>query len=449
MKISTQHSDLIEDIKTTYSSAKGKELYELILKHFKPSEQEKHKFAEVSTPTYIVGDKINKVPNDFWCADIFIKNKSKIKILPKILDPCCGKATYVIQLFDKLYNENLDLFDNKYDCCKAIMTTSLYYTDINEMNIFITNEIMKCHIQSYCNIEPDYEFNSLVCDSLKTDILSYFGIKGFNMVIGNPPYNDDSGNKGKSHILWDKFIIKALNNWLLPNGYLLYIHPSLWRQKDHKLFKLITQKQIIYLEIHDVDDGIKAFKCSTRYDWYLLENTNIYKETEVKGEDGITQTINLKEWSFIPNCMFSEIKTLLANPGEETLDVNYYRSNYGADKTWVAGIKNDLFKYPVVYTINKNDELSLKYSLKDTNGHFGKTKFIFSNGAGFYCDYKGEYGLTQWAYCIYDAPEILPKIEKMFRNEQFQKIIRSIHFDSSAYNISVMKLFKKNMYESY
>ena len=215
------------------------------------------------------------------------------------------------------------------------------------------------------------------------------------------------------------------------------------------MFKLITQKQIIYLEIHDVDDGIKAFKCSTRYDWYLLENTNIYKETEVKGEDGITQTINIKEWSFIPNCMFSEIKTLLANHGEETLDVNYYRSNYGADKTWVAGIKNDLFKYPVVYSINKNDELSLKYSLKDTNGHFGKTKFIFSNGAGFYCDYKGEYGLTQWAYCIYDAPEILPKIEKMFRNEQFQKIIRSIHFDSSAYNISVMKLFKKNMYESY
>jgi hypothetical protein len=269
------------------------------------------------------------------------------------------------------------------------------------------------------------------------------------MVIGNPPYNDNSGNKGKSHILWDKFIINALNSWLLPGGYLLYIHPSLWRQKGHELFKLMTEKQISYIEIHNVEDGIKAFKCSTRYDWYMIENVNMYKETEIKGEDGIVQMINLKEWSFIPNNMFSEIKSLLANPEEETLDVNYYRTNYGADKTWVAGIKNDIFKYPVVYSINKNNELSLKYSMKNTNGHFGLSKFIFSNGAGFYCDLSGDYGLTQWAYCIYESPDNLVKIEKMFRNENFQKIIKAIHFDSSSYNINVMKLFRKNIYDAY
>jgi hypothetical protein len=143
----------------------------------------------------------------------------------------------------------------------------------------------------------------------------------------------------------------------------------------------------------------------------------------------------------------NEIKEILAKPHENTLDVHYYRSNYGADKTWVAGIKNETFKYPVVYSINKNNELSLKYSLKNTNGHFGLPKFIFSNGAGFYCDLSGEYGLTQWAYCIYDEPEKLIHIEKMFRNENFKKIIRAIHLDSSSYNINIMKLFKKNIHE--
>ena len=446
MSISEKNRDFVEDIKTIYSSAHGDKLHELIVKNIRPSEKEKKDHAEVSTPTFIVGDKINKVPISFWSAEIVTGKPKQIK-MPKILDPCCGKGTYLIPLFDKLFKENIDLFDDEYDCCKAIMTQSLYYADINELNVFLTTEILKCHVQSYCGIEPDYEFNSHVGNVLNMDINKEWNVKGFNMVIGNPPYNDDSGNKGKSHILWDKFVCKALDEWLLPNGYLLYIHPSLWRQKDHMLFTKMTQKQIHYLEIHDVDDGMKAFKCATRYDWYLLENKNCYKDTEIKGEDGITHFINLKEWSFIPNKMFQEIKELVAQNDEPLLDVNYYRSNYGADKSWVAGKMDEIFQYPVVYSINKNNALSLKYSNKNTNGHFGLSKFIFSNGAGFYCDEFGTYGLTQWAYCIYDEPENLKKLETMFRNQNFQKIVEALHLDSSSYNISIMKLFKKDMYK--
>jgi hypothetical protein len=145
--------------------------------------------------------------------------------------------------------------------------------------------------------------------------------------------------------------------------------------------------------------------------------------------------------------MFQEIKELVAQNDEPLLDVNYYRSNYGADKSWVAGKMDEIFQYPVVYSINKNNDLSLKYSNKNTNGHFGLSKFIFSNGAGFYCDEFGTYGLTQWAYCIYDEPENLKKLETMFRNQNFQKIVEALHLDSSSYNISIMKLFKKDMYK--
>lgn len=99
--------------------------------------------------------------------------------------------------------------------------------------------------------------------------------------------------------------------------------------------------------------------------------------------------------------MFNEIYNLLEK-NNNTLDVNYYRSNYGADKKLVSKNKNNEFKYPVVYLIKKNNELSLKYSNTNEKGYFGKSKFIFSNGAGFYCDKNGEYGLTQWAYCVYD-----------------------------------------------
>jgi hypothetical protein len=249
-------------------------------------------------------------------------------------------------------------------------------------------------------------------------------------------------------MLWDKFVEKSLNEMLKENGYLLYVHPAVWRQIEHPCLNLIKNKQLLYLEIHNVNDGLKTFKCSTRYDWYLLQNIKNTNFTIIKEEDGKINKINLKKWNFIPNMMFDEIENLLATDNN-TLDVNYYRSDYGADKKWVSKNKNNEFKYPVVYSINKNNELSLRYSNTNDKGHFGKSKFIFSNGAGFYCDKKGEYGLTQWAYCIYDDEKKLESIEKVFRSSKFNKIKESIQLDSSSYNIKVMKLFKKDFYKAF
>jgi len=193
---------------------------------------------------------------------------------------------------------------------------------------------------------------------------------------------------------------------------------------------------------------MKTFKCATRYDWYVLQNISYKNPTIIKGEDNIINTINLNEWLFIPNMMFSEIKKLIENNNNK-LDVNNYRSNYGADKKWVSKTKIADFTYPVIYSINKNEELSLRYSNTNKNGHFGLSKFIFSNGAGFYCDINGDYGLTQWAYCIYDDKKNLQKIKETFLTKKFNNIKNAIQLDSSSYNIKVMKLFRKDFYNEF
>lgn len=38
-------------------------------------------------------------------------------------------------------------------------------------------------------------------DTLKLDKEKEWNIKEFEIIIGNPPYQDDSGNKGKGHTL--------------------------------------------------------------------------------------------------------------------------------------------------------------------------------------------------------------------------------------------------------
>ena len=74
-------------------------------------------------------------------------------------------------------------------------------------------------------------------NTLELDIKKAWKIDGFDAVIGNPPYNDNSGNKGKGHTLWDKFTLVSINTWLKTNGYLVYVHPRSWRQINHKILE--------------------------------------------------------------------------------------------------------------------------------------------------------------------------------------------------------------------
>lgn len=440
LQIMSENEDIITKIQELYTNEKNpQKIRKLIEKHFLPTEREKKENAEVPTPVALVDEMLDKMPKSFW------------KKTNKVFEPCCGKGNFVLGIFDKFYKGMKSKYEGKEDkLCKKIIRKCLYFGDLEPVNVFITQELLKCHCIMYSEnaILYDDDFNSYTGSTLDLDIISEWNIDGFNAVIGNPPYNGNSGNKGKGHTLWNKFVNISINIWIKKNGYLVYVHPSSWRQINNKILEIFKKKQLHYLEIHNVEDGIKTFKCSTRYDWYILENKNKYKNTTIKDEEGKINVINLDDWSFIPNMMFKKIQKIIENNNNH-LDINYYRSNYGADKNWVSKIKNREFKYPVVYTINKLNKLSLRYSNTNEKGMFGKSKFIFSNGAGFYCDKNGDYGLTQWAYCIYDNEEILHNIEKAFRNSNFKKIILSIKLDSSNYNIPVMKLFKKDFWKEF
>jgi len=405
------------------------ELSKLIDKYLIPQELEKKTNAEVSTPYKLRQDMLDKIPDNFW-TDIH-----------RVFEPCSGKGGFLIDILDRFMIGLKDKIIDDQVRYKTIVEQCLYWSDINPTNIFICKLLL----------DPDnkYKLNYNEGDTLKINIFDKFGFDHFDAVIGNPPYQDTSGNKGKGHALWVKFVESSINIWLEQDGYLLFVHPSLWRQLDNSLLKLIKSKQLIYLEIHNSNDGRKTFNCSTRYDWYILQNKDYSYNTVIKDEIGIIHDINLQGWSFIPNMMFDDIKKLVDDNHQNKLQVFKHRSDYGTEKKWISKIKNDEFKYPIIYSINIKNKLSLVYSNTDKKGHFGLSKFIFSNGAGFYCDSDGSYGLSEWSYCIYDDKENLNDIEKAFRSKKFNDIKKAIHLDSCTYNIKVMKLFRKDFYKEF
>jgi hypothetical protein len=299
-------------------------------------------------------------------------------------------------------------------------------------------------------IDPynEYNLNYNEGDTLKLDIKEKWNFEGFDAIIGNPPYQKpNSINKGEYHKLWNIFVEKSINIWLLKNGLLLYVHPKGWRQINNKVGSLMKEKQITYLNMNDVKKGLKTFKCATDYDYYLIENIDVYKKTiinDYKNEE--YQYMINNELKFIPNHSFNKVYGLI-----DIVDDNGFisDSSYEYRKNWTSNIQTDEYKYPCVYSINVKNIISKKWSSCNDKGHFNITKFIFSNGSGKYKDYDGEYGLTEWAYAFKCNKEEMNNVEKAFNSKEFNNIIDAIKLTSNKYNDNVIKLFKKDFWKDF
>ncbi len=108
-------------------------------------------------------------------------------------------------------------------------------------------------------------------------------MKKFDVIVGNPPYQQKQKNKGKKGggaTLWQKFVRLSINKLVKVGGYVALINPAMWRKPttlqspNNGLWELFTkQNNLHYLKIHSIKDGQKIFGMGTRFDWYILEKT--------------------------------------------------------------------------------------------------------------------------------------------------------------------------------
>jgi hypothetical protein len=442
------NAEIVNNIREIYSIAPANKLRELIEKHFIPTNDEKKQNAEVPTPVKLVDDMLNTIPVEFW------------KKPQKVFEPCCGKGNFVLGIFDRFYKGLEEMYPDEIERCRIIMTECIYYADLTALNVFITTEILKCHIQSYSWLDEfDFEFNNYTGDTLELDIedKDKWNINGFNMICGNPPYNS-SGDTATGNTIWQDFTKKSLNEWLLPNGYLLFVHPPGWRKpntergKFTKMFDLMTrQNQMLYLEIHGIKDGQKVFNCGTRYDWYLIEKTNQYENTIIIDEAGKHNKINLSELSWLPNSNILEINKILAKNDDERCPIIQSMSAYEPRKKWMSSVQSQEFKYPCIHSTPKAG-IRYMYSKVNDRGHFGVSKVIFGD-SGIYnpvIDMEGKYGMTQHSMAIQvDNLEEATNISKVIESDIFDKIIQSCLYSSYAIDWNIFKEFKKDFWKEF
>ena len=438
--------EIVNNIREIYSIAPANKLRELIEKHFIPTNNEKKQNAEVPTPVKLVDDMLNSTPLEFW------------KTPHMVFEPCCGKGNFVLGIFDRFYEGLEEMYPDEIERCRVIMTECIYYADLTALNVFITTEIMKCHVQSYCGLdELDFEFNNYTGDTLELNVEDIWDINGFDMICGNPPYNS-SGDTATGNTIWQDFTKKSLNEWLLPNGYLLFVHPPGWRKpntekgKFYGLYNLMcVDNQMLYLEIHGIKDGQKVFNCGTRYDWYLIEKKKHYKQTIIIDENREQNNYDLSKFSWLANSKIDLIQKLIANDNE-TCPIIYNRSNYGSDnKKYISKQQNETYKYPIIHTIPLSGIRYIYSSIND-KGHFGISKVIFGdNGLNdAIIDMEGKYGMSENSMAIkVDNIEEAINIKKALLSNNFKEIIKSCIIGNFRIDWRLFNEFKKDFWKEF
>jgi len=238
----------------------------MIEKHFIPSKEEKKNNAEIPTSIILVEEMLDKVPVEYWSSTT-----------NKTFEPCCGKGNFVLGVVDRML-KGLEHIEDKKDRCMIVMR-NLYYADITNLNVFITTEILKCHLEKYCNGEVlEFSFNKYIGNTLELDIKTNWNIEGFELVVGNPPYqknfNNENGRVGGSS-LWSEFINHVFPV-IVENGFLLFITPCSWmtggsnKQSGNILNGIMKKNTVMYLNIEECN---KYFTVGSTFSYYLVKKS--------------------------------------------------------------------------------------------------------------------------------------------------------------------------------
>lgn len=255
----------------------------------------------------------------------------------------------------------------------------------------------------------------------------------FDVIIMNPPYQapirrkETDKSKGTRTTIWQKFIKKAFV-LLKEDGYLCAIHPPRWRKPKDESGNILRSKNMMYLEMHSKEDGLKTFNCGTKYDWYVVKNSSDYSGTFVVCEDKTAiNNFNIRNKPFIPNKNIDLILSLIAKTNDDKCQILYSYSAYETRKAWMSASKHDDYQFPCIHTTGKK-QTRIYYSSHKNNGMFGIPKVIFGDGGGDgirnpVIDVTGEFGLTQHAIGIkIDSTEDAQNIVKAITSEKFRTL---------------------------
>ncbi|MDM8550415.1 N-6 DNA methylase [Desulfobacterales bacterium HSG2] len=171
------------------------ELISSVYENFLPKEK-----GVVYTPPFLVNFLVDEVMPLDKAEEYFSRNKFKV------LDPSCGSGVFLVAAYKRMlqwwsvnhYTKTQEIKFAKKNICQKILEKNIFGVDINETATRIT--IFSLTIALLDKLDPKEIWNNLKLNSLKSNIQTQNFFKWaadknkkFDLVIGNPPFNDEKG----------------------------------------------------------------------------------------------------------------------------------------------------------------------------------------------------------------------------------------------------------------
>jgi hypothetical protein len=373
-----------------------KDVIRIINKFVKDGSVEKKSFGEVMTPITLVKEMLDTLPKDVWSNPNL-----------KWLDPANGAGTFPFVVIYKLMNGLKEWEPDVEKRYKHIVENMIYVCELQSRNVFL----WLCGLDPHDEYTSNTYWGSFLDEGFKKHTKEVWNIEKFDIVIGNPPYqdvNEKGETKHGSGKLYPEFIKESIN--LLKNdGHLLFVNPNTWfsgsdQSSTGKLLSLIKRYNLINLNTESSGvslqkkffDGVGTGELTH----FLLKKNQKYTKTLVNGRF----YINLNEHVILPNILnentLSLIKKTLFNNGRK-IKIAKDSGEYHDKKTTRNDNKLISKKYidgyfPIVNSITKKEGIKLLF-MPYANYFQNNIKILISQSSSFenlIID-NGQYGFTQ------------------------------------------------------
>ena len=345
--------------------------------HLEPKQEEMDKWGEVFTPPTLIEEMLDR-----WTLIDPIVWSDPARTF---FDPANGIGNFPALVYHRLMQGLTGEISDAGERKRHILENMLYMCEINPANAEACRSLL----------DPDgqYKLNLWTGSFFDLDPVRLWGRAHFHSILGNPPYQPPSQGKRGGKSLWPDFVKEGIR-MLLPDGFLAFVHPALWRQPENGLHDMMFDRQIHYLSIHTKEEGIELFHAGTRYDWYILQNRRATAETAVRFEDGTRASIQIR-----PQVPY------LMNRGHDIMETIRKKAPHGflqaavsceghTQKPYISKTASAEHRFPVINAVSRR-HIDVIYSSRALQ-HQTMPKVVFSNAAYIQPLYDpGLYGTTQ------------------------------------------------------
>lgn len=374
-----------------------KDIILMLREYVKVGEVEKKKFGEVMTPLELVKEMLATLPEEVWSNPNL-----------KWLDPANGTGPYPSVVIYKLMRGLEEWEPDTEKRYKHIIENMIYTCELQAKNVFL----WLCVADPFDQYNTNTYWGSFLDDGFDKHMKEVWGVEKFDIVIGNPPYNDDFTSTGDNK-LYLLFISKILNSILIENGLLCFITP---KKAIENLIDLSKNRNYIQnhkiVEYLAIDSPSRYFKVGSSFCFYTIKNKAFNNEkTTIEYLDfdkNIKSTkANIYLWPKLPKYFDDTTisilnKTVFNKQGKFDFKImkRENNSNFRIRKEQISKgvikLEEDLeFKYKIL------DKLKTKgityYFINHKLVDHDKKKVIISRGGSYPCplyDKNGEFSCS-------------------------------------------------------